>query len=146
MRYCRLDRKALQNALVKRVEVAVAVIEKMGQILICQRLPGSSYAGYWEFPGGKRELAETPQECAIREVSEELGIGIRCIRRLDTLEHQYPNALVTIHAFLCEHLDGEPQALQVAQFRWIDPGDLDQYQFPEANGPLLEKAKALSLR
>ena len=96
------------------------------------------YAGYWELPGGKREPGESLADCLKREFLEELGIHVRVGHLLIRLTHAYEHATVDLSAFLCTHLAGQPQPRQVAEFRWVQPGDLGQYRFLPANGPILD--------
>lgn len=128
----------------KRVEVAVAVIFDAagGKILICQRKHDTVLGGYWEFPGGKCNADETLEECAIREVREELGIGVKALGRLPAIEHDYPHARVRLHPFVCQHEDGVPQMLAVQALMWVEPGELGAggFEFPPANAGLLKAA------
>jgi mutator protein MutT len=125
----------------KRVEVAVAIIfdAGTGHLLICQRKADTVLAGYWEFPGGKCLPGETPAACACREALEETGLTIRPRRALPVIEHTYPHAHVRLHPFVCERAAGSLQLLAVADARWIRPGEVVNYRFPEANGGLVRQ-------
>jgi mutator protein MutT len=120
--------------------VAIAIISRGGKVLICRRPTGTSFAGYWEFPGGKREPNETVIECLTREVREELAVAVRPIHALRTIDHEYPAGSIRLHPYLCEPVDGEPQLLSCQAIRWVDPPELRQYQFPPANEQLIEEA------
>ncbi|MEM6445101.1 MAG: A/G-specific adenine glycosylase [Cyanobacteria bacterium P01_D01_bin.123] len=121
--------------------IAVAVVfrgdlRNGGDLLIDQRLETSMLGGLWEFPGGKIEPHETPAECAVREVKEEIGIDVELIEPLGTIEHAYTHFSITMRAFMCRHLNGEAQALQCADVRWISPTDIPNFAFPVANQKL----------
>jgi mutator protein MutT len=123
-----------------RTDVAIAIITRAGKVLICQRPDGGSFAGYWEFPGGKREPDETVAQCLVREVHEELAIRVTPLHALRTVDHDYPRGRIRLHPYVCDHTDGEPQLLACQAAIWVDPPDLKRYQFPPANDRLIEEA------
>jgi mutator protein MutT len=129
----------MESPSTRPIEVAIAVVfdQPHQQLLICKRKPDTVLGGYWEFPGGKCDAGETPEACAIREVTEELGITVRALRELPLIDHHYPHAHVRLHPFLCEWLAGTVQLLAVADARWIHPADAIHYRFPEANVALV---------
>ncbi len=127
----------------ERVEVVVAIVRRGGRVLICQRLETVHLAGYWEFPGGKREPGETVEQCLHRELAEELAIATTPVRPLDPIDHDYPTIRVRLIPILCDHLSGEPQPLASQQTRWVLPADLRAYRFPPSNADLIEKTIAL---
>ena len=104
--------------------------------MICQRKPGASFGGYWEFPGGKVEGDESFQDCLLREVREEVDIVIGIDEQLSEIEHDYVSANVRLHPFLCHHLSGEPRLVAVQDVRWITPSELNSFKFPEGNESL----------
>jgi 8-oxo-dGTP diphosphatase len=103
------------------VQVAAAVIERRGEVLLAQRPPGKVYAGYWEFPGGKRERGETPREALDRELHEELGLRVREASPWLTQRFVYPHAHVELHFFRVRAFDGEPTGHDGQAFAWQDP-------------------------
>ncbi len=123
----------------KRINVAIAIIldAQHRNILICRRRHDTVLGGYWEFPGGKVNADETLERCAQREVAEELGIAIVCLRPLPPIEHDYPHAFVRLHPFVCRHASGTPQLLAVQDFKWIAPEEIVTYNFPPANHSLV---------
>ena len=137
--------QASPSAARKHVDVAIALVfDVHGQLLICKRKPDAVLGGLWEFPGGKCDRGETPEQCALREVLEETSLAVAIVRPLPLIEHEYPHAHVRLHPFICRHLRGEVQLLQVADARWVEPGVLGAYQFPAANERLiLEASKGL---
>jgi mutator protein MutT len=128
-----------------RIDAAIAIVCRSGQVLICQRKDDDELGGYWEFPGGKREADETLEQCLERELREELAIRARPVAQLATIEHDYPHASIRLHPFICEHESGEVQHLECQASRWIPPADLRTYRFPPANESLIEEAIAYLL-
>lgn len=124
----------------KRVDVDIAIILRDGKVLICQRRAHDSFGGCWEFPGGKREPGETPEQCLARELAEELAVRAEPVEALDVIEHDYPAVQIRLHPHLCLHADGEPQLLACQDALWVDPPALRQYTFPPANERLIEQA------
>ena len=101
-----------------------------GRLLIAQRPPHGMLGGLWEFPGGKQEPGESLPECLRREIMEELGIAIEVGEKLTAVQHTYTHLRITLHAFHCRLLHGEPQALGVAAWAWAWPEELAAYAFP----------------
>lgn len=128
----------------KNVEIAVGIIRSHdGKIFITQRGESSHLAGFWEFPGGKIELNETPFQALQREIAEEVDIHIREATFLKTIEHEYSDYFITIHTYLIEEWDGEPFAAEGQPSRWIDEEDLNADEFPDANRSIIEMLKNL---
>jgi len=123
----------------KRVDVAIAIVLRGTRILITRRRDDGPLAGYWEFPGGKCEPHETIEQCLARELWEELAIRARPVMSFAPIHHNYPHTDVCLHPYLCLHEAGEPQLLACDDARWIDPPQLRHYQFPEANGRLIDQ-------
>ena len=92
----------------QRIDAAIAIVLKAGKILVCQRKADDTFGGYWEFPGGKQEDGETLEQCLARELREELNIAARPTLLLTPVMHDYPEVLLRLHPFLCEHESGEP--------------------------------------
>jgi A/G-specific adenine glycosylase len=86
--------------------------------------------GLWEFPGGKRHAGETLPECLRRELQEELGIAVEVGRHLISVRHAYTHFRITLHAFECRLLSGEPQPIGVADWRWVNLDELAAFPFP----------------
>jgi mutator protein MutT len=121
------------------VDVAIGVVKRDGRVLICQRKTDSPLGDFWEFPGGKCEPGETLEACLARELMEEVAIKAQVLRKLTPIEHDYAHARVTLHPFLCEHLEGEAMALECRQTKWVRAEELAGYKFPPANETLLEE-------
>jgi 8-oxo-dGTP diphosphatase len=103
------------------IQVAAAVIERGGDVLLAQRPPGKVYAGYWEFPGGKLEAGESPRDALDRELHEELGLRVRDTSPWLTQRFVYPHAHVELHFFRVRAFDGEPTGHDGQAFAWQDP-------------------------
>lgn len=116
--------------------IAVAVVFKGEHLLIDQRLESSMLGGLWEFPGGKIEPGETPAECVVREVKEEIGIEVVAEQELATIDHAYTHFTITLIAYICRYVSGEARPLQCADVLWIKPHQLHEYAFPMANQKL----------
>jgi A/G-specific adenine glycosylase len=119
--------------------IGVAVIwNEQHQILIDQRKQSGLLGGLWEFPGGKIEAGETVSDCIIREIREELGIEIAVGDHLITIDHAYSHFKVRLVVHHCQHLRGEPQAIECDAIRWVTLEEIDQYPFPKANTQIIE--------
>ena len=128
----------------KIIEVSAALIFRGGKLLITQRHPGTHLGGLWEFPGGKREPGETFEACLLREIREELGVEIRVGALFEEIAHDYPEKSVHLKFFACELISGEPEAIDCAALKWIQPTELSQHEFPAADALLLEKLKSFT--
>jgi mutator protein MutT len=120
----------------------IGIIHRAGCYLIRQRPKGTVYAGYWEFPGGKCEPGETPEQTTIRECREETGLDVIPRRLRRVVEHTYPHGRVRLAFFDCEPRDpsAEPEASHGC--RWVHPHDLGHFRFPEANEEILAELTA----
>ena len=120
------------------IPVGIGLIRRGDAFLIRRRPPGTVYAGYWEFPGGKCEPGETPAQAVARECLEETGLPIVVgpLRRVVT--HRYPHGLVRLHFHDAHTQDPLAQADPATGFRWVPIGQLSTLRFPEANEPILE--------
>jgi mutator protein MutT len=130
------------------IGVSAALIFHQGKLLITQRKAGSHLGGLWEFPGGKREPNETYKQCLAREIREELGMEIAVGELFEEITHDYETKSVRLKFFFCQWLQGDPQALGCAGFKWIRQGQLADYPFPAADARLLKKlarARAFSI-
>jgi len=127
------------------VIVAAAVVIRDGRVLLTRRLEGQHLAGMWEFPGGKLEDGESPEEALARECREECGIDLEVAEILDVTHHRYPEKDVLLLFYRCELRAGEVRHLQVADHAWVAPDDLDDYPLPPADERVVARIRALEL-
>jgi mutator protein MutT len=127
-----------------RLDVVAAIIRNDGKILITKRRDNVHLANLWEFPGGKVEAGESLEGALQREILEEIGIKIRVNSEFLIIDHDYPTKSVRLHFFDCSVLEGVPSPLDVADLRWVTPENLDDYEFPPADGQLISKLRARS--
>lgn len=120
------------------IEVAAGLIEQGGRYLIARRKPGVHLAGYWEFPGGKREVDESLEECLRRELFEELSILVDVPVPYRVVRHDYPDKTVELHFFRCRIEQGQARPLDCAEVRWVLPEELTDYRFPPADRVIIE--------
>lgn len=126
-------------------DVATAVIRQNGKILICQRPPHKGNALKWEFVGGKREEGETLEEALVRECKEELDVTVRVGEKIMDVVHAYPDMTYRITIFNAEITEGTPKLLEHVDMKWINPEDIDTFDFCTADNKILEKIKTNKL-
>jgi 8-oxo-dGTP diphosphatase len=125
---------------VKLVLVAAcALIDADGRVLIAQRPAGRPMAGLWEFPGGKIEVSERPEQSLIRELKEELGIDVRedCLAPLTFASHAYPDFHLLMPLYVCRRWAGIAVAQEGQKLAWVRPNRLREYEMPPADVPLI---------
>jgi 8-oxo-dGTP diphosphatase len=120
------------------IEVAVGLIHRDGRYLIARRKPGVHLAGFWEFPGGKREIGESLIECLQRELFEELSVRIDQPIAYRIIRHDYLDQIIELHFFLCAIEQGEPVPIGCEEIRWVYPEDLTQFTFPPADYAVID--------
>tara|TARA_R110002126_G_C10490289_1_gene503653 strand:- start:17910 stop:18317 length:408 start_codon:yes stop_codon:yes gene_type:complete len=118
---------------------ACALVDADRRILIAQRPAGKSMAGLWEFPGGKVEAGETPEDAIIRELQEELGIitQVACLAPLTFASHAYETFHLLMPLFICRRYQGVAQPLEGQTLKWVEPRKLRDYPMPPADEPLI---------
>jgi len=120
-----------------RIRVVAGVIGKGGRVLVAKRREGDKLAGKWEFPGGKVDAGETPEDALKRELHEELGIETEVGAFLCRSCHDYSHLSVELLAYLVSHVSGEMIPHVHDEIRWVKPEDLSGYDFPDANLPVI---------
>jgi 8-oxo-dGTP diphosphatase len=131
---------------VKTVLVAAcALIDADGRVLIAQRPEGKPLAGLWEFPGGKIEPGERPEETLIRELKEELGITVQeaCLAPLTFASHGYADFHLLMPLYVCRRWEGSVTALEGQRLAWVRPNRLRDYPMPPADVPLVSHLMSL---
>jgi 8-oxo-dGTP diphosphatase len=124
---------------------AVALIDTDGRILIAQRPAGKSMAGLWEFPGGKVDAGETPEQALIRELEEELGIETRqsCLAPIAFASHGYDSFHLLMPLYACRKWRGMPQPREGQTLKWVAVQSLNRYPMPPADLPLIAQLRDL---
>ncbi len=119
--------------------VAVALIDADDRVLIAQRPEGKALAGLWEFPGGKIDAGERPEEALIRELREELGIAVKeaCLAPLTFASYAYPDFHLLMPLYVCRRWEGFVQSREGQALKWVRARDLRQYPMPPADEPLI---------
>lgn len=123
----------------KTIQVTCLVLLHQGKVLATQRSATMDLPGYWEFPGGKMEPEESPTNCLIREISEELSIGIRISRPLTPVLHTYPNKSIQLIPFLATWESGTLQLTEHAQSQWFAQKDLLSLDWAPADIPIVHE-------
>ncbi len=118
---------------------ACALIDADGRVLLAQRPPGKTLAGLWEFPGGKVEPGETPEEALIRELREEIGIETKaaCLAPLTFASHSYETFHLLMPLFVCRRYIGIAVAREGQVLKWVKPRQMRDYPMPPADVPLI---------
>jgi 8-oxo-dGTP diphosphatase len=124
---------------------ACALVDADGRALIAQRPEDKTMAGLWEFPGGKIEDGERPEQTLIRELKEELGITVNeaCLAPLTFASHSYPDFHLLMPLYVCRRWEGIVAAREGQQLAWVKPNRLRDYEMPPADVPLVSHLMAL---
>ncbi len=118
---------------------ACALVDADNRVLLAQRPEGKSMAGLWEFPGGKIETGETPEEALIRELQEELGILTweTCLAPLSFASHAYDKFHLLMPLFICRKWQGMPVGRENQQLKWVRGNKLREFPMPPADDPFI---------
>jgi 8-oxo-dGTP diphosphatase len=124
---------------------ACALVDTDARVLIAQRPAGKPMAGLWEFPGGKVEAGERPEQTLIRELKEELGIVVNeaCLAPLTFASHAYPDFHLLMPLYVCRRWEGTVTALEDQRLAWVRPNRLRDYPMPPADEPLISHLMTL---
>ncbi|MFD2555270.1 (deoxy)nucleoside triphosphate pyrophosphohydrolase [Sphingobacterium tabacisoli] len=121
------------------LHVTCAIIVHHNKILICQRSKSMKLPLKWEFPGGKIETGESKEACLQREVRKELALDIRVDNALSPVEHCYPTFALYLYPFICTIASGVPDPVEHAQAIWVSASDLLNYDWAEADIPIVKE-------
>jgi 8-oxo-dGTP diphosphatase len=126
---------------------ACALIDQDRRILIAKRPAGKPMAGLWEFPGGKVETGETPEDTVIRELREELSVRVTkpCLAPLSFTSHNYREFHILMPLFVCRRWEGQPVAHEAQEIRWVKANKLREFPMPAADEPLISHLADLLL-
>ena len=124
---------------------ACALVDPDARVLIAQRPAGKPMAGLWEFPGGKVEAGERPEQTLIRELKEELGISVDepCLAPLTFASHRYPDFHLLMPLYVCRRWEGTVTAREGQTLAWVRPNRLRDYPMPPADEPLVSHLMTL---
>ncbi len=119
--------------------VAAALVDTDGRVLLAQRPKGKQLEGLWEFPGGKINADERPEDALIRELGEELGIAVKapCLAPLTFASHAYDDFHLLMPFYVCRKWEGFVRPLDGQTLRWVRPKDMRAYSMPPADAPLI---------
>ena len=119
--------------------VTAANIQKDNKILIAQRRKDKNLGLKWEFPGGKIDKNETPEECLSRELKEEFGIKTKVGKFITNSIYKYPNIEIDLMAYYVDYLDGEFKLIDHERIEWVSKDNLKEFDFAEADIPIIDK-------
>lgn len=126
----------------KTIEVVAAIIKHEDKIFATQRGYGE-FKGFWEFPGGKMEAGETPQQALIREIGEELDTEIEVGELVKTVKYDYPQFHLTMHCFICTVISGDLVLKEHEASKWLTKDTLDSVEWLPADEVLIERLKEI---
>ncbi|NEG69928.1 (deoxy)nucleoside triphosphate pyrophosphohydrolase [Bifidobacterium choloepi] len=136
---------ATATATTKLIDVVgAAIVNQHGEVLCGQRGPGKSLAGYWEFPGGKIEPGETPEQALRREIEEELLCEVTVGERVCTSRYAYDFGTVQLTTFICRLVDGTPHLTEHEEIRWVAPKDMPSLDWAPVDHEAVERLSAMT--
>lgn len=125
------------------VEVTAALVrDEAARYLITQRRRGSHLEGLWEFPGGKRRVEESLENCLHRELEEELGADFEVGEHVETVRWEYPDRVIVLHFYRCRLRSGTIESREGQAMAWVRPEDFSRYEFPPADAELIRRLRA----
>lgn len=121
------------------IKVTAAILAKDDTIFIAKRGPGGRFAHRWEFPGGKIEPGESPEECLTREMKEEFAIDVRVDGFFAESVHTFPGGQILVFAYYCAWTGGEIRPVEHEEYRWVAAAELGDFDFAPADMPLARR-------
>jgi 8-oxo-dGTP diphosphatase len=121
------------------IRVTAGIIENKGKVLVARRNKDDPLKDKWEFPGGKIEDGETPEECLKRELHEELGIDAEVGTFLCSTKYTYDHISIELLAYNINHFSGDIVLNDHEEIEWVTPSELHNYDFPEADNPIIDR-------
>lgn len=121
------------------LKVTCALIEHKGKVLCAQRSSSMKLPLKWEFPGGKIETGETPEQCLVREIKEELAVEVTVLESLPTNSHNYGTRTIQLLPFRCEILHGEIQLKEHQAYKWLPVHQLMELDWAAADIPIVQR-------
>jgi 8-oxo-dGTP diphosphatase len=118
------------------IKVVCGIIFKDDKIFLCRRNAKKSLAGYWEFPGGKIELAEVAMDALSRELYEELGMKVKIIKHFKTVVHQYDTFAIELMAYICQFQEANYTLTDHDMYEWVNKRDLNKWNLAPADIPI----------
>jgi A/G-specific adenine glycosylase len=133
----------IKKARIPRYHISAGIVQKDGKFLITRRKNSGLLGGLWEFPGGKIQKDETPEQACEREIYEEAMIHVEISQHLKQIKHAYTHFRIIMDIFLCEYVSGQVNLKSSTDYRWINISDIDKYPFPAANHKFITLLKEL---
>jgi len=130
-------------SVVPRLVVVAAILRREGRVLLTQRPEGTHLAGLWEFPGGKLEAGESPEQALRRECREECGVELEVGRIVEVVFHTYDDRDVLLLFYDCRLVSGEIRHLEIADHEWCPIDELHSRALPPADAPLIPRLREL---
>lgn len=122
------------------INVVAAIIKENNKVFITQRGHGE-FKGKWEFPGGKVEEGETPEEAVVREIKEELKSIVKVERFYDEINDKHDDKVFNVKFFICSLVSGELELTEHLASKWVEPSEIDEKDFMEADKTVLDNLK-----
>lgn len=123
------------------IVVTAAIIKQDNLYLIAQRKKGSHQELKWEFPGGKVEQGEAPEDCLRREINEELGLSIEIVDIYQVVSYNYGERHIILLCYMCQNAGGEPRCIDCCDYRWVTLDEMCRYDFAPADIPVVDKLR-----